>query len=341
MKILYVASNPDQQNTLLLEREITLIQQKLSSISSSLAPLEFIPFPHIEPNDLLDELRHRPPDILHLSAHAGINGVVMESSGQQLWISAAKLTKLLRALPVRPRLVYLNACNSAEIASHLTNEGVVDFAIGAQVPIQNGPAIKTAAIFYDWLARGHSVQAAYDAASALLDIFQDQENALVLKCHTGAKPECTQLQAIPMIVARVPRIQAGTNKGKLRLDRKADGFYNIEFGILNCPPDTTQVVFFVDDWSFIQDENSLEEDLCEVKREEAKEAELWFDSQWDANKDYHVYATGVRARGETFTISSSPSEALKTGIQKNVLGCLNEQERKKVIEIVNELRKIP
>lgn len=338
MKILFVASNPNQQPTLLLEREITLIQQKLSSISSTLAQLDFRPFPHIEPNDLLDELRHRPPDILHLSVHAGISGVAMQTSGQQLWISAAKLAKLLHALPIRPRLVYLNACNSAEIASHLTNEGIVDFAIGAQVPIQNGPAIKTAATFYDWLARGHSVQAAYDAACALLDIFQNKESALLLNCRAGAEPECTQLQAIPMIVARLPRIKSGPNKGKLRLERKADGYYNIEFGILNCPPDTTQVVFFVDDWSLVKDENSLEEDLCEVKREEAKEAEFWFDSQWDVAKDYHVFATGVRPRGETFTIRSSPSEALNMAVQKNVLGRLNEEERTKLAAIAAEFR---
>lgn len=339
MKILFVASNPAEKQTLLLEQEVTQIQRRLLSILPTLATLEFRSLPHIEPEHLFDELRDHPPDILHLSAHGANDGIDWTTEGKPLWIPSDKLEKLLRALPVKPRLVYLNSCDSKLTASVLANS-TIDFAVGAEISLMNRNAIKSAVTFYDWLARGHSVQGAYDAAKAILDVLEGKSDTIDLWNRDGTSPERTQLRALPIIVARLPRLKAGPNKDQMQLKRSKEGYYIIEFGLLNCPADTVQVVFFTNEASFIDDsdESTLEEDLCAVEREQPWPRELWISEQWDAAADYRVFATGVRASGESFTISSSPSEALTAGIEKNVCGQLSKQVRHRLVEIAAELR---
>jgi hypothetical protein len=341
MKILFVASNPDAAVSLDLEREITHLQQRLSLILPSHAPLELRFLPHLEVDQLLDELRERPPDVLHLSAHGAPDGTQLSDSGQDLWVTDQQVVKLLKALPQRPRLVCLNACNSALVASALTDEAV-DYAVGTTIPLPNRSAIRSVSTLYEWLARGHTLRAAFDAAGAVLDALERQPNTLSLYNRKGANPAYTRLRAVPMIVAGFRRSSSGARKGKLRTERTQLGNYSLEVGLVDCPADTVQVVFFVDDPSFVgNDETRLAEDLCTVARKQPLSPEFWLDDQWDAAADYHMFATVVRADGTAFTLRSSPSEALTAGLDRDVDPELSAPERKRVARVAGELRGSP
>ncbi len=341
MKILFVASNPDRELTLDLERQISQIQQRLALIFPALAPIEFRSLPDAVPDQLLEELQSHPPDVLHLSAQMAKDPAVVNEGGERLWISDDGLESLLRALPVRPRLVYVNACRSAETASVLTKNAAVEFAIGASIPLLNRHAIMCVAALYDWMARGHSIQAAFEAGRAVLDVLAGQPDTLSLYGRPGADPHRAHIRALPRIIARVPRWQTGPHTGQLQLERKSDGYYHLEYGLLNCPSDTMQAVFFVSDSSFLpddEDDTPVETALCTLVRAHPWPRAVWLEGQWESSADYYVYATAIRANGEAFTIRSTPSEALSVGVEKEVHGQLKPPERERFAKIVDELR---
>ena len=87
--------------------------------------------------------------------------------------------------------------------------------------------------------------------------------------------------------------------------------YNIEFGISGCPRHTIQVVFFTDDETFIDDEDKLEQDLCSVVRTTPVHGEIWLGYSWPTHGDFRLFACGITAGGETFSVSNSLCDALE------------------------------
>ena len=167
MKILFIASNPNTQDSLEVEREINDLQQRLLKADKR-GGIELKVLSNLAIEDFASVMLDQQPDILHIAAH-GIpkNKLLLASkNGTEVRLSAGQLRDLLGAIPVRPSLVFLNACTSANFAKELT--AVTSFAIGMTSKIGNPGAVASTAVFYEWLAEGATIAKAYQAANAML-----------------------------------------------------------------------------------------------------------------------------------------------------------------------------
>jgi hypothetical protein len=68
-----------------------------------------------------------------------------------------------------PRVVYLNSCDSKEIAKEIVDLGSAAMAIGSTAPISNRAARAAAAAFYERLLAGLSIARACASAKSMLE----------------------------------------------------------------------------------------------------------------------------------------------------------------------------
>jgi hypothetical protein len=112
----------------------------------------------IDPHQAL--LRHRPA-ILHFSGHGEAQGLLFETrDGEQHLVPRAALVALLANTPSL-RCVVLNACHSAVHAEGSTLGA--PYLIAMQGTIDDATARAFTQGFYDALAAGHQVEAAFHA----------------------------------------------------------------------------------------------------------------------------------------------------------------------------------
>jgi len=301
VKILYVASRVGEAEALALESEITDVQRQLAEASRRSASIVFLPDTTIEALPL--ELSKHKPDVLHISVHGDRDGLWFAKQGLQgakrhAHLTPARLFALLDA-DEPPRLVFLNACKSIEVAEYLAERGIT--AIGTSAPITNEAAVSASRLLYERLLGGHSVRNAFAAVEALVATMDDNRVALALKAPEGIDPATLRLHEVPRLAARLPA-------GEPLRPGKPVG---IEFGVTGCPPDTCQVVFFTSDATFIIDDAKLERDLCEVIRDMPRRGEIWTEFQWLPAGNFRICACGVTAGGETFAVSAMAVDVLQ------------------------------
>jgi hypothetical protein len=223
MKILLVASNPKAQQakdemtagSLQLEREITELQRRLV-FQDSLNTLELRVLPQLSVHDLTNELHRYRPDVLHISAHGKTNGLLFSDEREhKREIDNATFVRMLSTIEHRPKLVFISACSSASLARDLVE--VVDFAIGATGEIWVDAARNASVRFYELLARGYSVQRAFDGGEVIVKIEQMDVVRLVLEKGTDRDPETTFLaEPLRLLAVGVPRRGVGDVGGALR-----------------------------------------------------------------------------------------------------------------------------
>ena len=102
---------------------------------------------------------------------------------------------------------------------------------------------------------------------------------------------------------------------ELKPSRKPGGFYELDVGVIGCPPDTTQVVIFTDESSFNTDADDFDEsdmafDLAMVARHSMTKGELWFEEEWPTDGDFRLYACAVSASGRHLTTMSLVADAI-------------------------------
>jgi hypothetical protein len=164
MKVLFYGSNPDDQKTLRLEHDITELQR--ISLQSTGRQINFIFLPALGFEDLEEQLAIHRPDVVHISAHADNGALRLTAAGKyEVDLTAEALRALLSSNP--PQLVYINACNSLELAEKLT--GTVPFAIGSTAAITNIAARKSAVSFYRSLVRGATIEEAHRSSRAVVE----------------------------------------------------------------------------------------------------------------------------------------------------------------------------
>src|SRR5688572_11110173 len=149
MKIMYVACNPRDSDELMLEYELSDLQDRFAAASGE--PVTVVALPRLPFERLPIELARHQPDILHISAHGeGDNLALANADGDLVALSAEALLAFLM-IERSPELVYLNACNSEAIADSLSKH--VKFAVGTTAPITNRTARAAAVVFYDAILR--------------------------------------------------------------------------------------------------------------------------------------------------------------------------------------------
>ena len=301
MKVLFIASNPNGEVSLDLDREITELSRHYLTASDD--PPMFMFLPKLSVEELQSAVLRFRPDILHISAHGEKEYLrLSDGDGNHVKITA----KMLRAfLPpdYAPRLVYLSACDSNEIAIKLVDSGAVPMAIGTTTSISNRAAVASAVSFYGSLLSGLGVEDAFNASRSLIEALTDSKATAKIHGHNSANSMELSL-SIPHLIADFD--------GRPRRSKK-DDHYSLRLGVKGCPSSTIQVIFFTDDESFIKDDDTYENDLSLVVRSMPVNGILWApeDVYWRATGDHRLFAAGVKAGGGGFVLSGTLAEAIE------------------------------
>ena len=255
--------------------------------------------PDISVEALPLELSRHQPDVLHISAHGSAAGIEFaNSSGNLVVLTPDTLLSFLHP-EHPPRLIYLNDCESSELAKRMIDQS--QMAIGSTAPITNRAAMAAAVLFYDRLISGFTVQQSFDAAQGMIRAIQANSASAELFARPGVVPAQERLHHVPRIVAELWPSSSGSNEN-----------YTFEFGLLGCRHDTVQVVFFTDDESFIrEDEDDIESDLCLVVRAKPIHGIIWSEFGWNGSGDFSIYACATTCAGQSYSVSSTLCDAIE------------------------------
>jgi hypothetical protein len=176
IKILFLAANPvDTKYRLRLDEEFSQIRKKLR-VGKERDCFKFESEWAVTPDDLQEVLSTHEPHIVHFSGHGSqTEGIALEDkSGNTFLLDKQAFAELLKIIKGNIRIVVLNACYAKDQAEALTE--IIDFTIGMNKAIGDRAAIVFASYFYQHLASGRSVQAAFRLAKNQLDIFKIPES---------------------------------------------------------------------------------------------------------------------------------------------------------------------
>ncbi len=221
MKILYVGSNPRDEYTLLLEREITELQTRFSNSSSSSVSFTFLPGIAIE--ELPREISRVRPDILHISSHGNEAGLWLAGQDTKGRSLTAEALREFVSIERPPRLVILSACNSGPIAEGMV--ATVPMAIGISAEITNGAARESIRLFYERLLQGQSVGKAFGACRRMIATIENGSASAKLFQAKSIHPEQEFFLISPRIIAKFE-----SKKFKRNRDRE----FEIDIGIIGC-----------------------------------------------------------------------------------------------------------
>jgi TPR repeat protein len=193
VKVLFFAADPlavlpnGRTAALQLGQDVREVQQRVAAAKRA-SVLEFDWRPAARTDDLVQALRETRPAVVHFSGHGRNDGLVLTASGGQgaRLVDADALTRIFEVFPNRVRLVVLSACYSRAQAEAIRRE--VDCAIGTPGQIMDEVAIQFNAAFYGAVASGESVQAAFDQASAEVDLAPPRGTRPELICRDGVDP---------------------------------------------------------------------------------------------------------------------------------------------------------
>lgn len=298
MKLLYIASTPNEQSDLMLEREITELQRRATAASGEPIELSFLPRCYFE--ELPQTLATYDPDVLHISCHGTDAALQLAGAhGQPVPLTAGTFRAFVRVRS-KLRLVYLNACDSEGVAGGLS--AILPMAIGTTAPISNATARAAAVLFYGWLFDGESVQAAFDSHKAMIESLQNGAASSRLFFNPAtAKPLTERLHFVPKLIVQFSEDRAQPSKS---------GEFMVKLGVVGCPRNTRQIVFFTDDETFVTRKTSLENDLCWVVRTPNYTPTIWCETLAASKRDFRIAACGITSDGRTYSISSLASEGV-------------------------------
>lgn len=295
MKVLYISSNHSRNATLMVEHEITELQR--DTMYGAGRRLEFVFLPALPFEDVENQILVHRPDIVHISAHGEQDSLeLVDTKGNPRKLNADGLRVLLAPSP--PRVVYLNACDSAAIAEEITD--VVPYAIGTNAPITNFAARKGAVALYRAIAQGRPLTSAFNSSRSVVRTLGDIETSL----FPVAQRELTGpvLYEPTRIVAHFKGHNTQTGDG---------GSFWFEIGVAGCPASTIQTIFTTTDRSYLSDdEDDLEGDLSSIKLDTPWKGEVWLDDAWSSWGDIQLFALLITAAGEHLSVSSTLSDAL-------------------------------
>jgi hypothetical protein len=321
VKILYLATRGEGQTPLSIEREVDILTR---TFADTLAEFRALPWARAE--SLVRDLSTQQFDVLHITAHGEGEALqVLDEKGTTVMMSAGHIAAFLPQTQ-RPRMVYLNACDSALLARQLVAQ--VPFAIGSTLPLGNDQAIHGALSFYWRVLLGGTIEEAFHAARGMVGLLSGQRAEVTL--HEQREGSASQVRLLPK-----PRILAAFADGIPKGEKR---FFEVTFGVDGAPTETSQVVFFTDDEDVIDSgrDDPITAELCAVARGRPnKDGALWCDrlESWDVSGDFRLFAIGVTPGGARWTVSSSLSEALEAWHGRE------ERDAKQLGSALNALRR--
>ena len=164
--VLFIASSPEDQDGLRIDREMRDIQQRVRQAEHRDA-LRFEYAVAAQPADLLQRLNEVKPDVVHFSGHGNTAGFAMEDSdGLTRLLTTRELATLLSVSSRRIRLAVFNACESASHAAIAVDH--LDAAVGMGEAINDEAARSFASQLYSSIAFGLPISTAF--AQAMLQV---------------------------------------------------------------------------------------------------------------------------------------------------------------------------
>jgi hypothetical protein len=168
IKILFLGANPvDAGYRLRLDEEIREIDERIQKATNR-DSFEVISHFAVRSGDLLTALQRHNPHIVHFSGHGNkMKEIILEDKdGNMKPVSKQAVAELFKVMKKNIRLVLLNACHAKHLGDGIIKH--IDFAIGMNKAIGDKDAIIFASFFYQSLAFGESVKAAFDMANTQL-----------------------------------------------------------------------------------------------------------------------------------------------------------------------------
>ncbi|MEZ4301910.1 MAG: CHAT domain-containing protein [Polyangiaceae bacterium] len=169
-KLLFLTANPTESTRLELDEELRAVGKNLQSAPHG----DKIRLEHagaVRATDLAELLMRFAPAIVHFSGHGSTIGELwfQDDAGGIAPVQPRLLGRIFGALDDSPVFgVVLNACYAAAQAAEILPH--VEFVIGMSTAIKDGAARSFSATFYQALAFGKSVQAAFDLARVQIDL---------------------------------------------------------------------------------------------------------------------------------------------------------------------------
>lgn len=170
-RIVYLASNPLPTSPIELEAQSEAIRRALSTLPPGAGELPIDCLEDASTQGLRRALDNPSVQVLHIAGHGrrarrgprGRGVMTTDGEGHNVLLGARGLDAILRQTP-NIRLVVLSACQSAEQAQAIAD--ACGCAVGITGKLEDSAARRFAEAFYEQLARGRSVKAAFDWAQA-------------------------------------------------------------------------------------------------------------------------------------------------------------------------------
>lgn len=121
--------------------------------------------------EIIDLVLHNQPDIIHFSGHGSKKGLVFNDYEDNFQvIKNIDLSKVVKSLDYKLKVIFLNACYSDHQGKILSNYS--DCVIGTTDEISDNDAILFASKFYEEIGNGNSINQSFKIASMHLELKQ-------------------------------------------------------------------------------------------------------------------------------------------------------------------------
>jgi hypothetical protein len=158
IKILYLSASPNDLEKLSVDEEFRAIYEKVDRNS-----FEMISVSGTRASDIQAEVVKNKPEIIHFSGHASADEVLFENDGKKSQgVSKNAIVNFLNDLDKKPRLIFFNACRTAENLESLSR--IIDFVVATERAVFDTTAVIFATKFYEFLSDGKNVKTAFNHA---------------------------------------------------------------------------------------------------------------------------------------------------------------------------------
>lgn len=165
--VLFIASNPVDQDQLRLDEEIRLIEHKIQT-SKYRDSVELKAIWAARPGDLLQAINEYGPTIVHFSGHGSPQDelILQDEAGNTKKVSKAALVEMFKITSSGIKLVVFNTCLSSDQAFGINQH--IPATIGMNDSIGDDAARVFSAQLYSAIGFGKSVSNAFGQAKAAL-----------------------------------------------------------------------------------------------------------------------------------------------------------------------------
>lgn len=205
-KLLFIAANAADTDRLRIDVEFREVQEGLLRARSGLQLEQRFA---TRASDLRRALLETQPEFLHISAHTGENGLLLEDSLRlSKPVGTEALANLFSLFASDLRCVVLNACYSAEQAKAIAAH--IEYVVGMTSSISDKAAICFSVAFYDALAAEKNVQFAYQVGrnAIALEGLGESDQVVLFQNATSPAPHCDWSHApeVPVLYGRAEEL---------------------------------------------------------------------------------------------------------------------------------------